>query len=85
MASVGFREPEKPVKASINFATPAESLEEDYYEDDLQQRIEDFKFDNADDVEELRKCIHEVLSEAERIAQERLDKKAVSMEIVCKY
>lgn len=78
MSSVGFREPERPVKASINFATPAESLEEDYYDDDLDQRIEDFKYHNPEDVEELRKCIHDVLNEAERIAQERLDKKAVS-------
>lgn len=79
MASVGFREPERHVKSSINFATPAASM--DSFEDDLEIRIEEYKFDNAADVEELRKCIHEVLNEAERIAQERLDKKAVSMKI----
>ena len=79
MASVGFREPEKPMKASINFATPAESLEEEYDDEyDLEQRIEDFKFHNGESVEELRKCINDVLNEAERIAQERLDKKVVS-------
>lgn len=80
MASVGFSEPEKPMKASINFATPAASMEEDdeEYEDDLQQRIEEYKFDNAEDVEELKRCIQDVMNEAERIAQERLDTKAVS-------
>lgn len=79
MASVGFREPEKSVKTSINFATPAASMEEDDdYEDDLEQRIEEYKFDNAEDVEELKRCIQDVMNEAERIAQERLDTKAVS-------
>lgn len=82
---MGFREPEKSVKASINFATPAGSVEEEeeeeFYEDDLDQRIEDFKFHNAEDVEELKKCIHDVLGEAERIAQERLDKKAVGYKL----
>lgn len=80
MASVGFREPEKAVKASINFATPAASVEEeeDYDDDDdLVIRIEDFKYSNPDDVDELKKCIQDVLVEAERIAQERLDQKAV--------
>jgi hypothetical protein len=81
MASVGFREPEKAVKASINFATPAASVEEeeDYDDDDLDVRIEDFKFHNPDEVDELKKCIQDVLVEAERIAQERLDQKAVIM------
>lgn len=81
MASVGFREPEKSVKVSINFATPAASMEEeedDEYEDDLEQRIQEYKFDNAEDVEELKRCIQDVMNEAERIAQERLDTKAVS-------
>lgn len=78
MSSVGFKEPEK-AKASINFATPAASMEDDEdYDDDLGQRIEDFKFDNPEDVEELKKCIQDVMVEAERIAQERLDQKAVS-------
>ena len=77
---MGFREPEKSVKVSINFATPAASMEEedDEYEDDLEQRIEEYKFDNAEDVEELKRCIQDVMNEAERIAQERLDIKAVS-------
>lgn len=82
MTSVGFREPERPVKAAINFATPVGSVEDDedeYYEDDLDQRIEDFKFHNPEDVEELKRCIHDVLGEAERIAQERLDKRIVSL------
>ena len=76
MASVGFKEPEKPHKASLNFSLPLDSMDEG--DDDLTQRIEDFKYHNPDDVDELRKCIQEVLSEAEKTVQERLDRKAVS-------
>ncbi|CAG9808329.1 unnamed protein product [Chironomus riparius] len=74
MASVGFKEPEKPHKASLNFSLPLDSMDEG--DDDLNQRIEDFKYHNKDDVDELRKCIHEVLCEAEKTVQERLDRKA---------
>lgn len=76
MASVGFAEPEKPQKASLNFSLPLDSMDED--DDDLTQRIEDFKYHNPEEVEELKRCLQEVLSEAERTAQERLDRKAVS-------
>jgi hypothetical protein len=71
MSSVGFQE-----KSSINFAL---SLEKSYdVDDDLSQRIEEFKYENPENVEELKRCIHDVLGEAERIAQERVDKKLVS-------
>lgn len=79
MASVGFQEPEKPQKSSINFSLPLDSMDDDDGNecDDLTQRIEEFKYHNPEEVEELKKCIQEVLSEAENTAQERLDKKEV--------
>jgi hypothetical protein len=75
MASVGFQEPEKPQKSSINFSLPLDSMDE--VDDDLTQRIEDFKYHNPEEVDELRRCIGDVLAEAENTAQERLDRKAV--------
>lgn len=80
MASVGFKEPEKPHKASLNFSLPLDSMDEG--DDDLNQRIEDFKYHNPDDVDELRKCIQEVLCEAEKTVQDRLDRKAVSLKFI---
>lgn len=71
MASVGFQDSQK---TSINFSLSLENGDED----DLSQRIEEYKHQNPEDVEELKRCIHDVLGEAERTAQERLDKKAVS-------
>lgn len=70
MASVGFQDSQK---SSINFSLSLENGD-----DDLCQRIEEYKHQNPEDVEELKRCIHDVLGEAERTAQERLDKKAVS-------
>lgn len=75
MASVGFQEPEKPQKSSINFSLPIDSVDEG--DGDLTQRIEEFKYHNPEEVEELKRCIAEVLVEAEKTAQERLDRKAV--------
>lgn len=75
MAAVGFQEPEKPQKSAINFSLPLDSMDEG--DDDLNQRIDDFKYHNPEEVEELKKCIQDVLSEAEKTAQERLDMKAV--------
>lgn len=79
MASVGFQLPEKT--SSVNFACASFPPSIDYdddYEDDLGMRIEEFKQQNPLDVEELKRCIQEVLNEAERQAQEKLDAKAVS-------
>jgi len=73
MASVGFQEPHK---SSINFALSVDSRNDE--SDDLRERIEDFKASNPEDVEELKKCIQDVLCEAEKTTQERLEKKAVS-------
>jgi hypothetical protein len=70
MATVGFQQSQK---SSINFSL---SLSQDG--DDLSQRIDEFKQSNPEDVEELKKCIADVLGEAEKTAQERLDQKAVS-------
>lgn len=84
MASVGFQEPEKPQKSSINFSLPLDSMDEG--DDDLAQRIEDFKYHNPEEVDELRRCIGDVLAEAEKTAQERLDRKAVRgrMRVSCR-
>lgn len=71
MASVGFQDSQK---TSINYSMSVENGDDD----DLCQRIEEYKQSNPEDVEELKRCIHDVLGEAERTAQERLDKKAVS-------
>jgi hypothetical protein len=76
MTTVGFQEPAKPQKASINFTLALDSMD-DENEDDLAQRIEDFKNDNPDEVDELKRCVAEVLEEAEKTAQDRLDRKAV--------
>ena len=74
MAAVAFQDSQK---TSINFSLSLEkSIDGD---DDLSQRIQDFKYQNPEDVEELKRCIVDVLGEAERTAQERLDKKAVSL------
>lgn len=73
MASVGFQDSQK---TSINFSMSVDNGDDD----DLCQRIEEYKHQNPEDVEELKRCIHDVLGEAERTAQERLDKKAVSSE-----
>jgi hypothetical protein len=79
MATVGFQEPQKPHKSAC-FALPPDSVDEgDEGDYDLSQRIEDFKNYNPEEVEELRKCIQDVLNEAELTAQERLDKKAVNL------
>jgi hypothetical protein len=72
MSSVGFQE-----KSSINFALSLDKSCDGG--DDLSQRIEDFKQQNPENVEELKRCIHDVLGEAERVAQERVDKKLVSL------
>lgn len=76
MASVGFQEPSR--KASINFHLPLNELD-DESPDDLSQRIEDFKCHNPETVDELKKCIQDVLGEAEKTAQEKIDKKAVGV------
>lgn len=77
MATVGFQQPQK---SSINFALSLDkSMDAD---DDLNQRIEEFKHQNPEDVEELKKCIQDVLGEAEKTAQERIDKKAVSCRVL---
>lgn len=73
MAAVGFQQTQK---SSINFALSLDRSND--ADDDLNQRIEEFKHQNPEDVEELKKCIQDVLGEAEKTAQERLDKKAVS-------
>lgn len=73
MAAVGIQDSQK---SSMNFSLSLDkSIDAG---DDLCQRIEEYKTHNPDDVEELKKCIHDVLGEAERTAQERLDKKEVS-------
>lgn len=72
MAAVGFQQSQQ---SSINYSL---SLDKSTDGDDLHQRIEDFKHQNPEDVDELKKCISDVLGEAEKTAQERLDKKAVS-------
>lgn len=73
MAAVGFQGPQK---SSINFALSLDKSCDG--NDDLSQRIDEFKHQNPEDVEELKRCIQDVLGEAERTAQERVDKKAVS-------
>lgn len=73
MASVGFQDSQK---SSMNFSLSLDKSTD--LDDDLSQRIEEYKNHNPDDVEELKRCIHDVLGEAERTAQERLDKRAVS-------
>lgn len=73
MAAVGFQDSQK---SSMNFSLSLDKSSD--ANDDLCQRIEEYKNHNPDDVEELKKCIHDVLGEAERTAQERLDKKEVS-------
>lgn len=73
MATVGFQESQS---SSTDFHL---SLGQSTDEGDLSQRIEDFKNQNPEDVEELKRCIQDVLGEAERTAQERLDKKTVSL------
>jgi hypothetical protein len=76
MATVGFQAPRK---SSINFALSLDkSCDEGDDAYDLSQRIEDFKNQNPEDLDELKRQIQDVLGEAERTAQERLDKKAVS-------
>lgn len=78
MATVGFQAPRK---SSIKFELSLDkSCGDDDGEDayDLSQRIEDFKNQNPEDVEELKRCIQDVLGEAEKTAQEKIDKKAVS-------
>ena len=72
MAAVGFA---TPPKSSINFALSLEKSTDE--SDDLSQRIEEFKHQNPEDVEELKRCIQDVLGEAERTAQEKIDKRAV--------
>lgn len=76
MAAVGFQEPQK---SSINFTLSLDKSCDG--EDDLSQRIEEYKNQNPEDVEELKRCIQDVLGEAERTAQERLDKKTVSSRV----
>lgn len=73
MASVGFQDSQK---SSMNFSLSLERSSDG--EEDLSQRIEEYKQQNPEDVEELKRCIQDVLGEAERTAQERLDKKIVS-------
>lgn len=73
MASVGFQDSQK---SSLNFSLSLDKSMDGV--DDLGQRIEDYKHQNPEDVEELKKCIQDVLGEAERTAQERLDKRLVS-------
>lgn len=73
MAAVGFQQSQQ---SSINFSLSLDKSTD--AGDDLHQRIEDFKHQNPEDVDELKKCIQDVLGEAEKTAQERLDKKAVS-------
>lgn len=73
MASVGFQDSQK---SSLNFELSLDKSMDGA--DDLCQRVEDYKHQNPGDVEELKKCIQDVLGEAERTAQERLDKKLVS-------
>lgn len=76
MSSVGFQDSQK---SSINFEL---SLDKSCDAgDDLSQRIEEFKSQNPEDVEELKRCIQDVLGEAERTAQEKLDKKLVSSRV----
>lgn len=73
MAAVGFQDSQK---SSMNFSLSLERSMDTA--DDLNQRIEEYKHQNPEDVEELKKCIQDVLGEAEIMAQEKLDKKAVS-------
>ncbi|CRK90096.1 CLUMA_CG003814, isoform A [Clunio marinus] len=70
MAAVGFQQTQK---SSINFALSLDKSTD--VDNDLSQRIEEFKHQNPEEVEELKKCIQEVLGEAEKTAQERLEKK----------
>lgn len=78
MAAVGFQDSQK---SSMNFSLSLDKSTDD----DLCQRIEEYKNDNPDEVEELKRCIHDVLGEAERTAQERLDKRAVSITLSPKF
>lgn len=73
MAAMGLQDSQN---SSINFSLSLDKNNDS--DEDLSQRIEDYKNQNPEDVEELKRCIHDVLGEAERTAQERLDKKAVS-------
>lgn len=73
MAAVGFQQSHK---SSINFSMSNEMSND--VDEDLSQRIEEFKHQNPEDVEELKKCIQDVLGEAEKTVQERIDKKTVS-------
>lgn len=74
MAAVGFQQSQK---SSINYSLSLDPSTD--AGDDLNQRIDEYKHQNPEDVEELKKCIQDVLGEAERTAQERLDRKAVSV------
>lgn len=76
MAAVGFQDSQT---SSMNFSLSLERSMDNA--DDLNQRIEEYKHQNPEDVEELKKCIQDVLGEAEIMAQERLDKKAVSWHV----
>lgn len=73
MAAVGFQDSQK---SSINFSLSLEGSTD--AGDDLNHRIEEYKHQNPEDVEDLKKCIQDVLGEAEKTAQERLEKRAVS-------
>lgn len=74
MAAVGFQQSQK---SSFNYSLSLDPSAD--AGDDLSQRIDEYKHQNPEDVEELKKCIQDVLGEAERTAQERLDRKAVSV------
>jgi hypothetical protein len=79
MASVGFQLPEKTPAINFAYSLDPSTTSMDEEDDDLSQRIEAFKQQNPQDVEELKRCIQEVLGEAERQAQDKLDQKAVSL------
>lgn len=80
MAAVGFQQSQK---SSMNFSLSLDRSVDG--SDDLNQRIEEFKHQNPEDVEELKKCIQDVLGEAEKTAQEKIDKKAVSGRFVLTF
>lgn len=46
---------------------------------DLNQKIEEFKSKNPEQVDELKLFLQEVLMEAEQVAQVRIDKKHVNI------
>lgn len=49
---------------------------------DLNQKIEEFKTKNPEQVDELKLFLKEVLMEAEQVAQVRIDKKHVNIKFI---